>query len=124
MATVADFRKLALSLKGAEERAHMGAADFRVEGRIFATLAHASEGFGNLMLSPELQAGFVEEAPKVFVPVKGGWGRNGATHIVLDVADEATILGALQAAYKLRVEKNAAAKKKTARRPRAGAPLL
>src|ERR1700685_450613 len=79
--TVADFRRLALSLPGAEEGSHMGAVDFRVGGRIFATLASAKQGYGNLMLTPEIQAEFVEEMPQVFLPVAGGWGRNGATHI-------------------------------------------
>ncbi len=85
----------------------MGAADFRVGGRIFATLASQSNGYGNLMLTPELQADFVAEAPKVFLPVAGGWGRNGATHVRLADANEDLLAGALQAAWKLRTEKNA-----------------
>ena len=75
--TAADFRRLALLLDGAEEASHMGSPDFRVGGRIFATLAHQAQGYGNLMLSPEQQAAFVGEQPKVFLPVAGGWGRNG-----------------------------------------------
>jgi hypothetical protein len=78
-----DFRRLALVLEGAEEGSHVGAADFRVGGRIFATLAHIEKGYGNLMLSAEEQAAFVGERPDVFVPVAGGWGRNGATHVCL-----------------------------------------
>ena len=62
----ADFRRIALSLEGAEEGWHMGSADFRVGGKIFATLAAHKEGYGNLMLSPELQADFVAEAPEFF----------------------------------------------------------
>ena len=61
----------------------MGAADFRVGGRIFATLAHGHLGLGNLMLSPELQQSLIDEAPEVFLPVSGGWGRMGATHVRL-----------------------------------------
>ena len=61
----ADFRRIALSLEGAEEGSHMGAADFRVGGRIFATLAAQAKGYGNLMLTPEMQAAFVEELPEV-----------------------------------------------------------
>jgi hypothetical protein len=102
----ADFRRIALSLDGAEESSHVGSPDFRVGGRIFATLASQSEGYGNLMLTPELQADFVAEQPDVFVPVKGGWGRMGATHIVLTGANEDVLAGALRAAWKLRVEKN------------------
>ncbi len=78
-----DFRRLALLLEGAEEGSHMGAVDFRVGGRIFATLASVNQGYGNLMLSPEQQAAFVEEQPDLFLPVAGGWGRMGATHIRL-----------------------------------------
>jgi hypothetical protein len=117
--TAADFRRLALSLPGAEEGSHMGSADFRVGGRIFATLASEAKGYGNLMLTPEQQADFVAEQPDVFLPVAGGWGRNGATHIRLAQASEDLLAGALRTAWKLRVEKNtmsgkgAAVKKKT-----------
>ena len=109
MATADDFRRLALGLEGTEERSHMGAPDFRVGGRIFATLAHQAQGYGNLMLTPEVQAPFAAEAPETFVPVAGGWGRMGATHIRLAAADEETLAGALRTAWKLRVEKNAQA---------------
>jgi hypothetical protein len=102
-----DFRRLALSLPGAEESSHMGSPDFRVGGRIFATLAAAKLGYGNIMITPEQQSAFVEELPEVFIPVPGGWGRDGATHINLAVANEDVVLGALQTAYKNRVEKNA-----------------
>ena len=70
--TPADFRRIALSLAGAEEGSHMGAVDFRVGGRIFATLASVKEGYGNLMITPEMQAAFLEDAPEIFVPIKGG----------------------------------------------------
>jgi hypothetical protein len=108
----ADFRRIALSLPGAEEASHMGAPDFRVGGRIFATLASQSQGYGNLMLTPELQADFVGELPDVFLPIAGGWGRTGMTHIRLAKANEDVLAGALRAAWKLRVEKNAKAGKK------------
>jgi hypothetical protein len=113
--TAADFRRIALSLEGSEEGSHMGAADFRVGGRIFATLAHAGKGYGNLILTPELQAPFVEEQPDVFLPIPGSWGRMGATHIVLAKTDEAQLSGALRIAWKLRCEKNT---KSAKRRPR------
>lgn len=102
-----DFRRLALSLGGAEESSHRGAADFRVGGRIFATLASLAEGYGNLMLTPEQQAQFVEEQPEVYLSIKGGWGRMGMTHIRLDEADEDMLRGALQAAWMTRMQKNA-----------------
>jgi hypothetical protein len=98
----ADFRRIALSFEGAEEGSHMGAADFRVGGRIFATLASQKEGYGNLMLTPEQQAEFVRELPEVFLPIHGGWGRMGATHIRLAKANEDVLVGALRTAWMLR----------------------
>jgi hypothetical protein len=107
-----DFRRIALSLEGAEQGSHMGAIDFRVGGRIFATLASQRQGYGNLMLAPEQQAAFVGELPDVFVPIAGGWGRMGMTHIRLAAANEDVLAGALRTAWKLRVEKNAGAGRK------------
>jgi len=109
-----DFRRIAQSLEGAEEGSHMGAMDFRVGGRVFATLAAVKQGYGNLMLTPEQQAAFVEELPEVFLPVHGGWGRNGATHVRLAVVSEDVLQGALRTAWKLRVEKNTKSGKKGA----------
>jgi hypothetical protein len=108
----ADFRRIALSLEGVEESSHMGAPDFRVGGRIFATLASQSKGYGNLMLTPEQQAAFIEERPDVFVPIAGGWGRMGMTHIRLAKATEDVLAGALRTAWKLRLEKNRTTGKK------------
>jgi hypothetical protein len=108
-----DFRRIALSLEGAEEGSHMGAVDFRVGGRIFATLASIKQGYGNLMLNPEQQTAFIEELPELFLPVAGGWGRMGATHIRLAAANEDVLRGALQTAWKLRLEKNADSRHKT-----------
>ena len=101
-----DFRRLALSLEGASEGSHMGSPDFRVGGRIFATLASQRQGYGNLKLTPELQATFVGELPRVFLPVHGGWGRMGMTHVRLAAVTEDVLAGALRAAWKLRVEAN------------------
>lgn len=112
----ADFRRIALSFEGAEEGSHMGAVDFRVGGKIFATLASQDEGYGNLMLTPEQQADFVGELPDVFLPIRGGWGRMGATHIRLAKTSEDVLAGALLTAWKLRVEKNAKPNKRAARR--------
>jgi|SRR5580692_10013634 hypothetical protein len=110
-----DFRRIALSLEGAEEGSHMGHPDFRVGGRIFATLASVNDGFGNLMLDPEQQKAFVDELPEVFLPIPGGWGRMGATHVRLAAANEDLLHGALQVAWKLRIDKNAKAGKKSAK---------
>src|ERR1700761_7662142 len=104
--TANDFRRLALLLQGAEEGSHMGATDFRVGGRIFATLASVKQGFGNLMLSAEQQAAFVAEQPDLYLPVAGGWGKSGATHIRLANATEDTLTGALRAAWQRRVGMN------------------
>lgn len=105
--TVDDFRRIALSLEGTQEGSHMGQPDFRVGGRIFATLASASQGYGNVKLTPEQQAALVEDMPEVFVPVPGGWGRMGMTHVRLAAASEDVLAGTLRVAWKLRVERNA-----------------
>lgn len=112
-----DFRRIALTLPGAEESSHMGAPDFRVGGHIFATLAHQAQGYGNLALTPAQQADFLAEAPTLFLPVHGGWGRSGMTHIRLAAADELTLTGALRAAWKLRLDKNSASRHKPTRKP-------
>lgn len=111
--TAADFRRIALSLEGAEEGSHMGAVDFGVGGRIFATLAAVVKGYGNLMLTPDQQAMFAGEEPEVFIPIPGGWGRNGATHIVLSRTNEDQLTGALRTAWKLRVDMNTKTKSGT-----------
>lgn len=95
----------------------MGAVDFRVGGRIFASLGAVKQGYGNIMITPEQQAAFVAEAPDVFVPIPGGWGRNGATHIVLKAATKDVAEGALRTAWKLRVEKNQQTKSKPRKTP-------
>jgi hypothetical protein len=113
--TGADFKRIALSLEGAEEVAHAGLPAFRVGGRRFASLASQAEGYGNLTLTPEQQAAFVEEAPEIFLPIPGGFGRMGHTHIRLAAANEDVLTGALQTAWNLRVENNAKTRGK--RRP-------
>jgi YjbR len=113
-----DFRRIALSFESAEESSHMGAPDFRVGGRIFATLASADQGYGNLMLTLEQQADFVQELPEVFVPIAGGWGRMGMTHIRLAAANEDVLAGALRTAWRLRLEKNRKRGRKTLAPPK------
>lgn len=105
-----DFRRIALSFPGAEESSHMGQPDFRVAGRIFATLASAKQGFGNVKLTLDQQNAFVEELPEVFLPIPGGWGCTGMTHVRLAAVTEDVLRGALHTAWKLRMEKNAKAK--------------
>ena len=94
------FRALACSLPGAVESAHMGNPDFRVHGRIFATLSGQARGRGMVKLTLEQQAEFVAELPLVFEPVEGGWGRIGMTYIILDSAGEETMRGALATAHR------------------------
>src|SRR5262249_40811800 len=113
--TAADFKRIALSLEGAAEGSHMGAVDFRVDGRIFATLASEAQGYGNLALTPAEQEAFVEELPEFLVRVAGGWGRRGMTHIVLGKASEDVFNGPLQSAGRLGVKKNARKKKSRGR---------
>lgn len=93
----AHFRRLALALPAVTESAHMNHPDFRVGGKIFATLSH-SEDFAVVMLSPDEQAEYIRTAPAALAPVKGGWGRRGATQILLQLIDEATARRALAAA--------------------------
>ena len=104
--TPADFRRIALSLAGVEEYSHAGLPAFRVGGRKFASLASQAQGYGNLQLTLEHQAAFVEEAPDIFLPIRGGWGKMGHTHIRLAASNEDILIGALRTAWKLRVEKN------------------
>jgi hypothetical protein len=110
--TAADFRTIALSLEGVEEYSHAGLPAFRVGGRKFASLASQAEGYGNLMLTLEQQAAFVQEASEIFLPIPRGWGRMGHTHIRLAAASEGVLTGALRTAWKLRIDKNAKTSRK------------
>jgi hypothetical protein len=98
--TAKDFRQIALSLPEAEERTHMDHPDFRVAGKIFATLGYPDKSCGMVKLSPEDQHYFTKDHPETFVPVKGGWGRRGATSVHLKAAKKAILAKAIQAAWK------------------------
>ena len=98
--TAKDFRRLALSLPEAEERAHMNYPDFRVGGKIFATLGYPDKSRGMVKLSPEQQHYFSKDYPDVFVPVKGAWGRRGATSVDLKAADKEPLRKAIKAAWR------------------------
>ncbi len=112
-----DFRRIALSFEGAEEGSHMGSPDFRVGGKIFATLAPQKLGYGNVKLTLEQQEEFVRELPEVFIPIAGGWGRAGMTHICLAKANEDVVIGALRVAWMQRKETKTSTKKTRVRRP-------
>jgi hypothetical protein len=103
--TAQQFRKLALSFTGAVESSHMNHPDFRVGGKIFATLA-PNETEGVVMLSPDEQEGFIAEAPKTFSPAAGAWGRNGSTRVHLASADNEMVRSALEAAWKKRAPRS------------------
>ena len=107
--TAADFRRIALSV---EEYPHAGLPAFRVGGRKFASLASQAGGYGNLMLTLEQQAAFVEEAPEIFLPIPGGWGKMGHAHIRLAAASEGVLTGVLRTAWKLRIDKIAKTSRK------------
>lgn len=94
------FRRLALELPGAEEGAHMGHADFRVGGKIFATLGYPDDAHGMVALTRDQQEILVGAEPAIFKPVAGAWGEQGATNVVLAAADEATLRGALRTAWR------------------------
>jgi hypothetical protein len=108
MDSAARFRELALMLPDAVESSHMGAADFRLQDRIFATLAYVARGQATLKLTPEQQAEWIADAPQYFEPAPGGWGRMGMTLMRLD-APESLQRDALLISYK-----NVAAKQKRA----------
>jgi len=99
--TTADFRRIALSMPAATEGAHMGHPDFRVKGKIFATLFPLDdEILGMVKLKPEQQRSFVKADPVAFEPVKRGWGRQGATQVRLAEVEEPTLRSAIVTAWR------------------------
>jgi hypothetical protein len=97
--TANDFRRLALCFPETEERAHMNHPDFRVAGKIFATLGYPDKTRGMVKLSPEQQHYFSKDSPEAFAPVKGVWGKRGATTVYLKAADKATLSKAIESAW-------------------------
>jgi hypothetical protein len=98
--TPAAFRKLALSHPETEERQHMNHPDFRVAGKIFATLGYPDKTRGMVKLSPEDQHYFSKDYAAVFIPVKGTWGRRGATSVHLKAAKKEVLAKAIAAAWR------------------------
>lgn len=94
------FRRLALSLPEAVEVGHMGHPDFRVGGKIFATLGYPDQGWGMVKLTPEQQEALMDAEPRVFAPIKGAWGRGGATNVRLTAAKAARVRLALALAWR------------------------
>jgi hypothetical protein len=98
--TPKEFRKLALAFPKTEERSHMDHPDFRVCGKIFATLGPANKGWGMVKLTPEQQQEIVHDEPETFSPVNGAWGRQGCMSVLLMSAKKATLRRALEAAWR------------------------
>jgi hypothetical protein len=98
MATADDFRRIALGMKDASESTHMGHPDFRVNGKIFATL-HADLEWGMVKLTPSQQETFVRDIRGPFVPESGAWGRQGCTAVRLDGVDDEILGEALTLAW-------------------------
>ncbi|HEY5767110.1 MAG TPA: MmcQ/YjbR family DNA-binding protein [Candidatus Udaeobacter sp.] len=95
-----EFRELALSFPDAIESAHMHHPDFRVGGRIFATLGYPNENSAMVKLSPAEQKEFVRSSPGVFTTAKGAWGRQGSTIVYLPAATIDIVREALTAAWR------------------------
>ena len=96
--TADDFRRLALEIAGAVEQSHMDHPDFRLNGKIFASLGAPSDEWGMVKLTPEGQDKFLKRAPRMFQPASGAWGRQGCTSVHLESASIAIVRQALAAA--------------------------
>ncbi len=108
-----EFRRMALSMEDAIESAHMGHPDFRVHGKIFATLSYPDTQFGMVALTPDQQELFMRQDPKSFVPASGAWGRGGSTMVRLAAVDEDTLGEAMTLAWQNAKERVAARSKTT-----------
>ena len=103
--TIAGFRRVALSMPEATENAHLDHPDFRVGGKIFATLGYPDHDHGMVILPPEEQARLVQDRPDIFAPAKGAWGRRGSTSMRLDGVDEPTLRRLMEIAWRKRAPK-------------------
>ncbi|HTU34504.1 MAG TPA: MmcQ/YjbR family DNA-binding protein, partial [Candidatus Acidoferrum sp.] len=97
--TPKEFRQIALSFPETEARQHMGHPDFRVAGKIFATLGYPDKSFGMVKLTPVEQRMFMDAEPKAFQPAAGAWGRQGSTTVKLSLVGKATLRRAITAAW-------------------------
>ena len=103
--TPAHFRQLALGFPEALESAHMSHPDFRVGGRIFATLGYPDEEHGMVVLPAEEQKQLIKSHPKIFATAKGAWGRQGSTTVRLAGVDKATLRSVLEIAWRNKAPK-------------------
>lgn len=108
MASAADFRRIALSFPGVGDGSHMGHADFRVGGKIFATLGAPDGAWGMVALMPEQQEDFMTLSPDAFKPAAGAWGRGGSTLVRLEAVPAELLEAALAAAWRKRAGKRSA----------------
>jgi hypothetical protein len=113
--TAAQFRAMALSFPEAVEAAHMGHPDFRVGGKIFATLGYPNEERGVLVLSPEDQQELVSQHPEMFEPVPGGWGRRGSTQVLLKQITRPVLKAAMRMAWQRKAPKRSSKPRRVAR---------
>jgi hypothetical protein len=104
--TAADFRKIALRMPEAIESEHMAHPDFRVGGKIFASLGYPDREHGMVVLPRDEQARLLRSHPKVFFPAKGAWGRQGSTTVGLALVDKETLERALQLAWRNKAPKH------------------
>jgi hypothetical protein len=104
--TSAEFRRLALGFPEAEESAHMNHPDFRVAGKIFATLGYPDKDHGMVIVPAEEQARFLREHPKAFGQAKGAWGKRGSSTVLLDAIDKSTLRSALEIAWRNKAPKD------------------
>ena len=118
----AEFRALASGLPGVIESSHQAHADFRVRGRIFATLGYPDDRFGMVKLTLEEQAKRVRQGPLVFAPAKGAWGEQGSTLVKLDAASEATVRSAVRSAWERLVREETSLREQQGVRKSAGRP--
>jgi hypothetical protein len=112
------FRRIALSLAGVEEREHMGHPDFRVNGKIFATLGYPDDRCATVMVSPEDQSILVRKYPKAFTPAAGSWGRSGSTAVYLRLAPARALRIAIEAAWERRSTVTRVGRKRPQKEPR------
>ena len=104
--TPEEFRAMALALPESSEGSHMGHTDFRVAGKIFATLGYPDDRYAVDLLTPQDQEFLVRDYPKAFAPVPGGWGASGSTRVTLSRAGKRAVALALEAAWRKRAPKN------------------
>src|SRR5437588_2419026 len=97
--TAAQFREMALSFPEAVEAAHMGHPDFRVGGKIFATLGYPNDTHAVLVLLPDEQKEVISQHPEMFEPVPGGWGRRGSTRVLLKQITRTVLQAAMRKAW-------------------------